>query len=109
MYILSINFYSVSRSKSESTNSNSLILSKVTQFTSVCSLRIHETLSISLILTSPTYEGVDLGIKEIIDFADIGEHLNQPVKTYSSGRNVYCFTNVNVDSVPSAFFTLKGL
>ncbi|MBP3596596.1 MAG: ABC transporter ATP-binding protein [Clostridia bacterium] len=39
--------------------------------------------------------------KEIIDFADIGEHLNQPVKTYSSGmfaRLAFaCAINVDPD------------
>lgn len=32
-----------------------------------------------------THEQIKEKEKEIIDFADIGEHLNQPVKTYSSG------------------------
>ena len=32
-----------------------------------------------------THEQIKAKEQEIIDFADIGEHLNQPVKTYSSG------------------------
>ena len=32
-----------------------------------------------------THEQIKAKEQDIIDFADIGEHLNQPVKTYSSG------------------------
>lgn len=32
-----------------------------------------------------SYEQMDSKLKEILDFADIGEFINQPVKTYSSG------------------------
>lgn len=46
-------------------------------------------------------EEIDAKKKDIIDFADIGEHLNQPVKTYSSGmfaRLAFaCAINVNPD------------
>jgi len=31
------------------------------------------------------YENIEQLTKEIIEFADIGEHINQPIKTYSSG------------------------
>lgn len=48
-----------------------------------------------------TKEQVKEKEKEIIDFADIGEHLNQPVKTYSSGmfaRLAFaCAINVDPD------------
>ena len=48
-----------------------------------------------------TREQVKEKEQEIIDFADIGEHLNQPVKTYSSGmfaRLAFaCAINVNPD------------
>lgn len=48
-----------------------------------------------------THEQVKEKEKEIIDFADIGEHLNQPVKTYSSGmfaRLAFaCAINVDPD------------
>ncbi len=46
-------------------------------------------------------EEIDKKKPEIIEFADIGEHLNQPVKTYSSGmfaRLAFaCAINVNPD------------
>ena len=48
-----------------------------------------------------THEQVKEKEQEIIDFADIGEHLNQPVKTYSSGmfaRLAFaCAINVDPD------------
>ena len=48
-----------------------------------------------------TQEEIKEKEKEIIDFADIGEHLNQPVKTYSSGmfaRLAFaCAINVDPD------------
>lgn len=48
-----------------------------------------------------TKEEIDSKKQEIIDFADIGEHLYQPVKTYSSGmfaRLAFaCAINVNPD------------
>lgn len=46
-------------------------------------------------------EEVEAKKQEIIDFADIGDHLNQPVKTYSSGmfaRLAFaCAINVDPD------------
>ncbi len=48
-----------------------------------------------------TKEQIELTKQDIIDFADIGEHLYQPVKTYSSGmfaRIAFaCAINVNPD------------
>lgn len=48
-----------------------------------------------------TYEQIKAKEQEIIDFADIGEHLSQPVKTYSSGmfaRLAFaCAINVDPD------------
>ena len=48
-----------------------------------------------------TREQIELKKQEIIDFADIGEHLYQPVKTYSSGmfaRLAFaCAINVDPD------------
>ncbi len=48
-----------------------------------------------------TKEEIKAKEQEIIDFADIGDHLNQPVKTYSSGmfaRLAFaCAINVNPD------------
>ncbi len=48
-----------------------------------------------------TKEEIEKTKQDIIDFADIGEHLNQPVKTYSSGmfaRLAFaCAINVNPD------------
>lgn len=71
------------------------------------------------IITGLTKEEVDANLQEILSFADIGEHIHQPVKTYSSGMFVRLAfaTAINVDpdilivdealSVGDMFFQLK--
>lgn len=45
----------------------------------------YENIFMNAAILGVNKKGIERKVKEIIDFADIGEFINQPVKTYSSG------------------------
>jgi lipopolysaccharide transport system ATP-binding protein len=78
-----------------------------------------ENVSMNAALLGLTPEEVAARFQDIIDFADIGEHIDQPIKTYSSGMYVRLafaiIAHVDADilvidealAVGDAFFTQK--
>jgi lipopolysaccharide transport system ATP-binding protein len=78
-----------------------------------------ENVFMNAALLGLTPEEVDARFQDIVDFADIGEHIDQPVKTYSSGMYVRLafaiIAHVDADilvidealAVGDAFFTQK--
>ena len=56
-----------------------------------------------------THEEVDAKLQEILDFADIGEFINQPVKTYSSGMFVRLAFAVAINIEPEILIVDEAL
>jgi ABC-type polysaccharide/polyol phosphate transport system ATPase subunit len=54
-------------------------------------------------------EQMDNNIDDILSFADIGEHINQPVKTYSSGMFVRLAFSVSVSVKPEILIVDEAL
>jgi len=68
-----------------------------------------ENIYLSGALASFSKEQMEQKIDSIIEFADIGEHINQPLKTYSSGMKARLGFSVAINIEPEVFIVDEAL